>query len=71
MTAKISITKHRKWILVLAHTLALIWATYYWLNLPYTYENEGKIISWSSIIKNIVLGLEDKPANPSPSASPR
>lgn len=61
MTAKILIAKHRKWILVLVHTLALIWATYHWLNLPYTYENEGVIISWSSIIKNIVLGLEDKP----------
>jgi hypothetical protein len=48
--------------LVLAHTLLLIFATYLWLNLPYTYENESAIISWSSIIKNVVLGLEEKPA---------
>lgn len=58
MTSKVTI---RKWILVFIHTLMLMWATYHWLNLPYTYENEGVIISWSSILKNIVLGLEDKP----------
>jgi CHASE2 domain len=48
--------------LVMAHTLLLIFATYLWLNLPFTYDNESAIISWSSIIKNVVLGLEAKPA---------
>ncbi len=53
-----------KWLLltvVFVHTLLLMLVTYLWLNLPYTYENEGVIISWSSIIKNVILGFEDKP----------
>jgi hypothetical protein len=31
------------------------------LELPFTYENEGSIISGSSIVKNVLLGLEEKP----------
>jgi CHASE2 domain len=48
-------------LLVLVHTLALMLGSYLWLNLPFTYENESAIIAWSSIIKNVVLGLEEKP----------
>ena len=58
---KLSIAYWRTYLLVFTHTLLLIWATYHWLNLPFTYQDEGAIISWSSIIKNIALGLEDKP----------
>ena len=58
---KLSIAHWRSYLLVFTHTILLIWATYHWLNLPYTYQDEGVIISWSSIIKNIALGLEHKP----------
>ena len=58
---KVSNTDWRTYLLVFTHTLLLMWATYHWLNIPYTYQDEGVIISWSSIIKNIALGLEHKP----------
>lgn len=48
-------------VVVIGHTVALIFATYLWLNMPFTYENESAIISGSSIMKNVILGLEEKP----------
>jgi hypothetical protein len=36
--------------------------SFYWLNQPYTYENESTVISWFSILKNVALGIEDKPS---------
>ncbi len=47
--------------LVVVHAFMLMFGTYQWLNLPFTYENESAIISWTSIIKNVVLGFEAKP----------
>jgi hypothetical protein len=47
--------------LILAHTFLLIVVSYFWLQLPYTYDNEASLISLTATIKNIALGLEDKP----------
>ena len=39
--------------------------SYVWVNMPYSYESESKIMAFTSIFKNVLLGLDDKPSKDS------
>ena len=43
----------------------MMFLSYLWVNLPYSYESESKIMAFTNILKNIVLGAQDKPSRDS------
>jgi hypothetical protein len=47
------------------HAVWMMFITYIWLNMPYSYESESKIMTFTSIFKNVLLDLEDKPSRDS------
>jgi len=49
------------YILVVAHAFFLMVLSYYWLQWPYTYDNEGSLISLTANVKNVAFHWEDKP----------
>ena len=53
--------KFTSYVLLVAHALFLLILSFVLLSLPYTYENEASIISWVSVTKNTLFGLETKP----------
>ena len=48
-------------ISITLHTIWMMFLSYLWLNLPYSYESESKIMTVTNILKNVVLGVEEKP----------
>jgi hypothetical protein len=50
---------------IVLHAIWMMFITYQWVNIPYSYDNESKIMSWTSIFKNILLGMEEKPSKDS------
>ncbi len=48
-------------IAIILHTIWMMFLSYVWLNMPYSYESESKIMTVTNILKNVVLGAEDKP----------
>lgn len=43
----------------------MMFLSYLWLNLPYSYESESKIMAFTNILKNVVLGVQEKPSKDS------
>jgi hypothetical protein len=43
----------------------MMFLSYIWLNRPYSYDWESNIVQINNIVKNIILGLEDKPSKDS------
>lgn len=48
-------------ITITLHAIWMLFLSYMWLNQPYSYESESKIMTVTNILKNVVLGAEDKP----------
>jgi len=52
-------------LLICFHALWMIFLTYIWVNQPYSYGSETSIMTATSIVKNIVLGVQKKPSKDS------
>lgn len=52
----------RRIVIAAGHAIFLTLLSFWLLGLSFSYDNESSIISIVSIVKNVVLGLEDKPA---------
>lgn len=48
-------------ILALANACAMLWLTFYLLSITQVLPDEYELVRWSSITKNIILGMEKKP----------
>jgi len=49
-------------LLSILHALLMLFLSYSWLSLPYTFGDESFLIKWSSLIKKSLLGIDRKPA---------
>ncbi|HEY0768968.1 MAG TPA: hypothetical protein VGD31_01355, partial [Sphingobacteriaceae bacterium] len=50
-----------KWIISVAHALILLLLTAFWMNTDFTYGDERMLVQWSSILKRVVLGIDEDP----------
>ena len=50
-----------KWIISICHAFLLIGITAFWMNTAYTYGDESFVIRWASIVKRIVLQIDQDP----------
>lgn len=52
-------------ILLVIHSIWMMFLSYLWVNTAYSYESESKIMAFTSILKNVVLGFDNKPSKDS------
>lgn len=50
-----------KWLLSAANAILLLVLTGYWLNSSYTYGDERLLVQWSSILKRVILNIDEDP----------
>ena len=50
-----------KWMISLGHAILLLAFTIIWLNTNFAYGDERHLVQWSSVIKRVVLGIDEDP----------
>lgn len=50
-----------KWLLSVANAIVLLVLTAFWLNTNYSYGDERLLVQWSSILKRVILNIDEDP----------
>ncbi|MBC7914195.1 MAG: CHASE2 domain-containing protein [Pyrinomonadaceae bacterium] len=50
-----------KWLISLGHAFLLLALTAFWMNTDYSYGDERLLVQWSSILKRVVLNIDEDP----------
>lgn len=63
MQLRAQLTKRKISILILSvlNAIFLLWLTFFLLSIPYVLPDEYVLVRYSSVTKNLILGLEEKP----------
>ena len=48
-------------VIIIFHALWMMFISYLWLNMPYSYDWESNMVVGTNLLKNVILGIEDKP----------